>query len=364
MESFNREWLLKVILGAVFLLILLNLINSRWNSPSTELILSVNDIPKVVHLDVHQHVMVNSANVANRTEDENNVKVKSILQNCPPVPPGLGGRYKLNMTYESLFVLEKRRSNCLQPGGQYTPRECLARDRVAIIVPYRNRIQHLPIFLNNMHPFLQKQQIEYGIYLVEQSSESQFNRAMLMNIGFVEALREKNWDCMVFHDVDLLPMDDRNLYTCPDQPRHMSVAVDVFGYRLPYDTIFGGVSAMTTKQFRAINGFSNSFWGWGAEDDDLYNRLQHAGFRIIRYSPNIARYTMLYHRKEKRDPRRLQILKDGGKRFHTDGLNSLHYQLLNHTKMTLFTWIHVKIIPNASLAHIGTNKTILTSGLS
>lgn len=54
---------------------------------------------------------------------------------------------------------------------------------------------------------------------------------MLMNVGYVEALKEKTFDCFIFHDVDLLPEDDRNLYTCPEQPRHMSVAVDKFKYR-------------------------------------------------------------------------------------------------------------------------------------
>lgn len=26
------------------------------------------------------------------------------------------------------------------------------------------------------------------------------------------------------------------------------------------------------KQFKKINGFANAFWGWGGEDDDLWNR--------------------------------------------------------------------------------------------
>lgn len=63
------------------------------------------------------------------------------------------------------------------------------------------------------------------------AGDGPFNRAMLMNVGFVEALKLYSYDCFIFHDVDLLPEDDRNLYTCPEQPRHMSVAVDVLKYK-------------------------------------------------------------------------------------------------------------------------------------
>ncbi|XP_058459069.1 beta-1,4-N-acetylgalactosaminyltransferase bre-4 [Malaya genurostris] len=267
---------------------------------------------------------------------------------CPPIPPNLDGPIEVDVSYESTTLVEQKFAPKLQPGGQYTPRECSARDRVAIIVPYRDREQHLPVFLKNIHPFLMKQQLEYGIYIVEQSTGSSFNRASLMNIGFVEAMKQKNWDCMVFHDVDLLPLDDRNLYTCPDQPRHMSVAVDTFGFKLPYSTIFGGVSAMTVKQFRTVNGFSNLFWGWGGEDDDMSNRLKHVGFHIARYPINIARYTMLSHKKEKANPKRYEKLSTGAKRYDSDGLNSLHYRLVNLIRKPLFTWVHVELSPDSS----------------
>ena len=53
---------------------------------------------------------------------------------------------------------------------------------------------------------------------------------MLLNIGFVEVLKQEYFDCVAFHDVDLLPETDLNLYYCSSQPRHLAVAVDVLGY--------------------------------------------------------------------------------------------------------------------------------------
>lgn len=45
-----------------------------------------------------------------------------------------------------------------------------------------------------------------------------------------------------------------------------------FVYSLPYTNIFGGVGAFTRQHFELVNGFSNKFWGWGGEDDDLFKR--------------------------------------------------------------------------------------------
>ena len=42
--------------------------------------------------------------------------------------------------------------------------------QVAIIVPYRNRSEQLKIFLRHMHPFLQRQQLSYQIFIIEQVS--------------------------------------------------------------------------------------------------------------------------------------------------------------------------------------------------
>lgn len=62
---------------------------------------------------------------------------------------------------------------------------------------------------------------------------------------------------------------------------------------------------MTVEQFKKVNGFSNKFWGWGGEDDDMSNRINQAGYFISRYPINIARYKMLKHGGSKGNPKRL-----------------------------------------------------------
>ena len=50
---------------------------------------------------------------------------------------------------------------------------------------------------------------------------------MLFNVGYSEALMERDWDCFIFHDVDLLPENDNNIYKCSDNPKHMSTGKEV-----------------------------------------------------------------------------------------------------------------------------------------
>lgn len=140
----------------------------------------------------------------------------------------------------------------LEPGGHSKPDYCLARHRVAIIVPYRDRDQHLRGFLHNMHSLLTKQQLDYAIFIVEQKEEQTFNRAKLMNVGFAEANKLYDFQCYIFHDVDLLPEDDRNLYSCPEQPRHMSVAVDKFKYQFVF--VFAFLQPSTSSKYNSPSG--------------------------------------------------------------------------------------------------------------
>ncbi len=67
-------------------------------------------------------------------------------------------------------------------GGSYRPKDCQSRHKVAIVVPYRDRSRQLPIFLRHIHPFLQRQQLAYTIFLVEQTRILTINIFQKLNL--------------------------------------------------------------------------------------------------------------------------------------------------------------------------------------
>ena len=118
-------------------------------------------------------------------------------------------------------------------GGKWRPSsvEKQRNTKIAIIVPYRDRLVNLRIFLLYMHQFLSKQNAQYGIYIVEPIENLKFNRALLINIGFLEALKENDWDCFIFHDVDMLPENPMNIYECDaNTPKQMAIALNTYSY--------------------------------------------------------------------------------------------------------------------------------------
>nr|KAG5702405.1 hypothetical protein BaRGS_027492 [Batillaria attramentaria] len=103
----------------------------------------------------------------------------------------------------------KERNPEVKQGGVWSPADCTAWQKVAIIIPYRDRYRFLMILLNRLHPMLQRQQLSYRIFVIEQ--------------------------CHVYNYA-------------------------------------GGVIAMNRENYNRINGYSNSYWGWGNEDDDFSAR--------------------------------------------------------------------------------------------
>ncbi|CAF4152129.1 unnamed protein product, partial [Rotaria sordida] len=266
----------------------------------------------------------------------------------------------INQTLYSYDIIEENHGKDLYPGGHYIPKECRTEQRLAVIICYRNREQHLKMFLNHIHPFLQKQKLDYTIFVVNQYGNDPFNRAALFNVGYLEAMKLYPYDCFIFHDVDLLPEDLRNIYKCGDQPRHMSVAMDKFKYAIPYSEFFGGVTAFHSSDILGTNGHPTVYWGWGGEDDDIYFRVvKKLKKSIIRYPIEIARYKMIRthgHTAAESNSHRLTILYSKYD-YNLDGINTTNYTLHNIVFYKLFTLINVTL-PEESFEHIRTRLHI------
>ncbi|WAR23505.1 BRE4-like protein [Mya arenaria] len=187
---------------------------------------------------------------------------------CPLWPSELIGQMPPDTFIRETELPEAYRKQ-VQHGGRFRPSECEPRERTAIIIPYRDREQNLKAF------------------------PSQFNRGLLANVGFLTASSVSKYTCYVIHDVDLLQMDDRNLY------------------RLPYTSYFGGVSAFSPEQLWRVNGYSNLYFGWGGEDDDMVMR-----FTLVNSAPE---------------------------RMKSDGLRSVAYKRLALEFKPLYTWVYIGV---------------------
>lgn len=111
---------------------------------------------------------------------------------CPLIPPKLLGRIKIDMhpSVEAFdCMVNQSIVEGVAPGGSFSPSFCLPRHRVAIIIPYRDRLEHLQILLYHLHPILRRQLLEYRIYVVEQAGTETFNKGVLMNAGVRESLK-------------------------------------------------------------------------------------------------------------------------------------------------------------------------------
>ena len=140
--------------------------------------------------------------------------------------------------------------------------------KLGIIIPYRNRPEQLATFRKKINDYLD---IDFELIIVEQSDKKDFNRGKLLNIGFLEA-EKLGCDYVIFHDVDMLPIDAD--YSFVSKPTHLITDLDLPEgvSRTLFDEYFGGVTAFPSNLFRQINGYSNEYFGWGFEDDDLLLR--------------------------------------------------------------------------------------------
>lgn len=160
--------------------------------------------------------------------------------------------------------------------------------KYSIIICYRNREEHLKTLVPRLRETFGT---DGEIIVVEQNDDTKFLRGQMFNAG----AQYSSGSIIVFHDADHFPISadvgfyDPNGYDAwlpikrveyvtndlqlkpldqvPSGYRHFRDKVD--------DNFFGGVEVFKREAFFRINGFNSLYRGWGLEDADLRERIQH-----------------------------------------------------------------------------------------
>ena len=170
--------------------------------------------------------------------------------------------------------------------------------KLGICIPYRDREEHLKRLVPKLTEHLKKQGIDHKFYVAHQVDDKLFNRGAMKNIAAKRAF-EDGCDYIAWHDVDMLPYDDSCDYSYPEEtPIHIATQLSKYGYDMSYDQYFGGVILFTKEQVERTNGYSNDYWDWGMEDDDLFWRAYFEGYTTGKVLEKISNKDVVYFNGE------------------------------------------------------------------
>ncbi len=151
--------------------------------------------------------------------------------------------------------------------------------KLGICIPYRNRKEHIEKLIPHLTKHLNERGINHSFYVGHQVDDKLFNRGAMKNIAAHYAF-EDGCDYIAWHDVDMLAFEECD-YTYPtDNPVHIATKLSKYNYNLGYDQYFGGVVLFTKEQAHNTNGYSNEYWDWGQEDDDLFWRCHYENYTL------------------------------------------------------------------------------------
>ena len=160
--------------------------------------------------------------------------------------------------------------------------------KLGICIPYRNRKEHLEKLVPHLSKHLTEQGIDHKFYVGHQVDDKLFNRGAMKNIAAEFAFKD-GCDYIAWHDVDMLTHEDGDYSYPTENPTHIATKLSKYNYGLGYDQYFGGVVLFTKEQAEKTNGYSNDYWDWGQEDDDLFWRCYFEGYttgRVIKKLEN------------------------------------------------------------------------------
>jgi len=163
---------------------------------------------------------------------------------------------------------------------------------------------HNENFVAHFDEFMKNKDIDYRIVIVDlKSKKNLINYGKLYNIGFLSGTKvlkniyniDFDWDYVVFHRSDFIPLDDECDYSYDERPKCLVGSVDEVSFgihpdfipdsiNLPSKFFFNGALMFTKKDFENLGGFHNNFWGDGYEDLHMIWKMGQLKYPTTRVS--------------------------------------------------------------------------------
>jgi hypothetical protein len=225
-----------------------------------------------------------------------------------------------------------------------------------IIVPFRdskdqNRTEQLEKFIQHYK--------NMNVLVVEQSNDGKlFNRGALLNIGYDYVTKHlPQMSAFVMHDVDILmPESIIECYYGDDDRDFVHLGLLVQSSKYGNDPSFLGRVLRCSKQgYKKINGFPNTFYGWGGEDDALAHRmgseiLYRPDEKAVGVEMDTTNDIFTDKSKTRRELNKVELLIADGLQWEIDGVNSLQYSIIeNKTMSECVRKITVQLAPTGQM---------------
>jgi hypothetical protein len=196
--------------------------------------------------------------------------------------------------------LESARGTLAAGGGGGRDGES-SRHSLAVFMPYRGAggVDDLQELCANLPAHLARLGIRHRLYLVRQVDELPFNRGALVNAalrlfthGQPGPISPFEFDYLAVHDIDRFPVLGGNAANAKIATACSNATAEYYSFPSTSPRVLhplslaGGVLVLQRSQYEAVRGFSNQYWGWGEEDNDLFLRLRWCGW-APRHGPQL-----------------------------------------------------------------------------
>ena len=133
--------------------------------------------------------------------------------------------------------------------------------KLAVISATQNREVYKTFQKSYLPAYLKRQGIAAKVFFSEQSDNLLFNKSKALNAGVTYALETYSPDYLIVNDIDIVPL------------------IVPYTYDKSAEVWFGNAGGLKikTNDFILINGYNNSFKGWGYEDSELLHRMNIFG---------------------------------------------------------------------------------------